>query len=90
MKVSNSSPDTLRIILAAATTGWGFRAINTISGLITLPLIVIHLGKEEYGIWVLVGQTVSFLALSDLGVANAVSRFVARFRGRNDNESINR
>jgi O-antigen/teichoic acid export membrane protein len=61
-----------------------------IAGLVTLPLIVVHLGKFEYGIWVLVGQVISFLVMSDLGVANAVSRFVARFRGENDLEAINR
>ena len=88
--VSSSPPNTFRIVLAAASTGWVYRAIQLISGLVTLPLIVIHLGKVEYGIWVLVGQTVSFLALSDLGTANAVSRFVARFRGQNDSESISR
>lgn len=81
-------PSTLRVVLAAASTTWIYRTINAVSGLITLPLLVTHLTKTEFGIWFLVIQVVNFLALSDLGVATAVSRFVARLRGANDEAGL--
>ncbi len=75
-------------MLAAAATTWIFRIINAVSGIITLPLILFYLNKNEYGLWVLIGQVSRFLGMSDLGIANAISRFVARFRGQNDKDSI--
>jgi O-antigen/teichoic acid export membrane protein len=79
-----------RITVAAMTTDWVQRIIAIGSSLITFPLVLIHLGKNEYAIWVLVGQLIGLLALSDLGVSYAVSRFIARFRGQGDHEAINR
>lgn len=82
--MSSRNLSAFRVIFAATSTTWIYRLINAVSGLITLPLLVTHLNKVEFGIWFLVIQVVNFLALSDLGVATAVSRFVARLRGAND------
>jgi O-antigen/teichoic acid export membrane protein len=46
------------------------------------------LGKTEYGIWIAICQTVSFLGLSDFGVGNAIGRLVARSRGLGDNKML--
>jgi O-antigen/teichoic acid export membrane protein len=78
-----------QIVVTAMTTDWIQRTIGIVSSLITFPLVITHLGKNEYAIWILVGQVVSFLALSDIGVTSAVSRFIARFRGVGDQEAIN-
>jgi O-antigen/teichoic acid export membrane protein len=69
------------ILLTAVSTSWAVHIIQAVCGLTVLPLLVSHLGKTEYGIWVLIVQAVSFLSMSDFGVASSTGRFVARFRG---------
>jgi O-antigen/teichoic acid export membrane protein len=88
--MSRSTPRTSRILLYSATAAIGYRAINVAGGLITLPLLLSGLGQTQFGIWIVIGQAVSLLALSDLGVGNTVGRFVARFRGQNDVEALDR
>jgi O-antigen/teichoic acid export membrane protein len=78
-----------KVILYATATGWINQAVSATSGLIILPIVVTHLGKTEYGIWVLVIQFVQFLSMSDLGVSNAMGRFVARARGSDDAKVMN-
>jgi len=78
------------IIIYATATSWIFQAVSAISGLIVLPLVVAYLGKTEYGIWTLVIQTINFLAMSDMGVSNALGRFVARSRGLNDKDAMSK
>lgn len=80
--------DAFRVIFSSAATGWIARATGVIVSLVTLPIILYHLGKVQYGIWVLVGQTIQFLTLTDLGVTNSVGRFVARFRVQESHDAI--
>jgi O-antigen/teichoic acid export membrane protein len=46
------------------------------------------LSQTEFGVWVVVSQSASLLALSDLGAGNAIGRFVARARGRGDRDEL--
>lgn len=85
MKTTRS---TFSIVFSAVTTTWIHHIVQIISGLVVLPLIISHLGKTNYGIWVLVGQTINFFSLSDLGVASAIGRSTARFRGSNDSNAM--
>jgi len=77
-----------KVIASATATIWVFHGLAAVSGLVALPLIVAHLGKTEYGVWVLILQTVRILSMSDLGVGNAIGRFVSRFRGAGDAASL--
>lgn len=73
-----------RIIASATATIWVYHAVAAISGLVALPLIVAHLDQTQFGIWILVVQAITFLRMGDLGVANALGRFVSRCRGADD------
>jgi O-antigen/teichoic acid export membrane protein len=58
-----------------------------VSALINLslsPFIVRSLGDTAYGAWVLLGSTVGYLGLLDLGVRGAVTHYVARFHATDD------
>ncbi|MCL1982820.1 MAG: oligosaccharide flippase family protein [Clostridiales bacterium] len=48
------------------------------------PLIARNLGLHYYGLWSIVGDTLSYYALLDLGLSSAVTRYVAHSRGRGD------
>jgi len=69
-----------RTVLSATVTAWLYRGINLVTGIVTLPLIAAHLGKEELGVWLLIGNLVAFVGLSDFGVGSSIARFVARYR----------
>lgn len=76
-----------RTVISAALTAWVYRGINLVTGIVTLPLIAVHLGKDELGVWMLVGSLVSFVSLSDFGIGSSIARFVARFR-QTDREQL--
>ena len=67
-------------VISSAITAWLYRGISLATGIVTLPLIAAHLGKEDLGVWLLVGNLVSFVSLSDFGVGSSIGRFVARYR----------
>lgn len=54
-----------------------FMGVSAVIGFFMLPFLVGHLGERWYGIWVIVTGLVSSSYLLDLGMASAVSRFVA-------------
>ncbi len=59
-------------------------AILLVSALIIPPLLITRLGKEGYGVWMLVGQVIAYLAILDLGVSSSIGRFVAKYNAKND------
>lgn len=57
-------------------------------GLLLTPLLVRQLGHQAYGVWVLVTSLAIYLTLLDLGVADAVTRYVARARAVHDRDQV--
>lgn len=79
---------TYGILARAVLVTWLHRICGVVSGIVTIPILVRDLGIESYGIWVLISQAISFMALSDFGGASALGRMVARCRGSNDERSL--
>jgi O-antigen/teichoic acid export membrane protein len=52
--------------------------------LVMTPLLVHGLGKEQYGIWVLVVALSPYASILDLGVGAATTKYVAEYHGRDD------
>ena len=52
------------------------------------PFIVSHVGKEIYGIYLLVMTLTGYLGVLEFGVTAAVTKYVAEFIGREDTEEI--
>jgi O-antigen/teichoic acid export membrane protein len=51
------------------------------------PFVVNRLGATGYGTWVILGSLTSYMALMDLGMRGAVTRFVARHHASGDHEA---
>lgn len=58
--------------------------------LLLTPYIIKHLGKQEFGIWALVGVISSYAQLSDFGITESLVKFMAEYQARNDAERINK
>lgn len=64
--------------------------VNMAVGLVMMPLIIRTLGDRHYGIWILVGTYLGFMGLFDLGITQAVSRFLSRALGTDDEDDYRR
>lgn len=59
------------------TAGYLFIGANVAYTVLSIPLALRYLGREEFGLWALAMQISSYLLLLDLGVTSAISRFLA-------------
>ena len=62
--------------------------IGAVAFLMT-PFLIHHLGNLEFGIWMLVSSICGYSGLLEFGLRATLQRYVARFRGLNDRESLN-
>ena len=65
-------------------SNWGVYAFTLIANFFVTPFIVHSLGNEVYGTWALLAVMVGYLALLELGVRGAVTRFIARAHAAGD------
>ena len=66
--------------VAGMVTGYGLMAFNIAYTMLSIPLALRYLGKEEFGLWALAQQVAGYLMLLELGMSTAVSRFLADFK----------
>lgn len=57
-------------------------------GFVMTPLIIHQLGATVYGLWVLVGSVASYGLLLDLGIASAVTKYVAEYRAKQQADTL--
>src|SRR5690606_38372175 len=76
-------------------------AVNTFSNVGTLllklvitfvmtPLLVLNLGRYDYGIWEMIGAVIGYMGILDLGIRPAVSRFASRYIALDNKEELSR
>lgn len=53
------------------------------------PFLVHTLGDTQYGIWTIVAALSGYMSLLDLGIASALTRYVAKYHHTKDNLKIN-
>lgn len=74
--------------LKNSISGYLSSATTIVIGLLLTPLLVTQLGHQVYGVWVLVTSLAIYLTLLDMGVADAVTRYVARARAVRDGDQV--
>ncbi|MFW2137254.1 oligosaccharide flippase family protein [Chryseobacterium sp. TY4] len=55
-------------------------ALVNIIGLVLTPFIIKQLGTSQYGLYVLVGGLIGYISVMDLGINNAIIRYVSSYR----------
>lgn len=70
-----------RIALAVAFS-WLSRAVTILATLFLLPILFRYMGKEELGLWFLLGNSQAFLGLLDLGITPTLTRHIALAKGK--------
>lgn len=74
-------------ILTAVSNGW-----IVLTSLLLTPFLIHNLGKEAYGIWVLMTSftvAAGLLSLLDLGVRTSIVKFVAEHQAKQEKEQTN-
>ncbi len=57
--------------------------------LFTTTYILRTIGKEEFGVWALVGVISSYAQLSDFGITESLIKFIAEYNAKNDSRKLN-
>lgn len=70
-----------RIAFAVAIS-WLSRAVTILANLFLFPIMFRYMGKEELGLWFLLGNSQAFLGLLDLGIAPTLTRHIAFAKGK--------
>lgn len=73
---------TSKRIAFAVSISWLGKVSIILSGLVLTPILFRFLGKEELGIWYLLGNSQSFLGLLSLGITPTLTRHIALTKGR--------
>ena len=61
--------------------------LTNVLGLLITPFIIHQLGKQEYGLYTLIGSLVGYISVLDLGLNNTIIRFLAKYRAQNDRKA---
>ena len=70
-------------------TRYALIIVNALLGLVVLPYNISHLGKGDYGLWMLAASLTTYFTIIDLGYGGAVVRFVAEYKARKDVRALN-
>src|SRR5690625_3421495 len=60
--------------------------VTNISNLIITPFIIRNLGDSQYGLYMLIGALIGYVAVLDFGLNNTIVRFVAKYRAEQNKE----
>ncbi|MBD3401464.1 oligosaccharide flippase family protein [candidate division GN15 bacterium] len=77
-------------LLTNVFSSWVGFAIRIVIAFLFVPYVTMVLGDARYGIWILVFQIVNYFFLFDIGLERALSRYLPRFLGLDDYDSLNR
>jgi len=77
---------TARLLASGSVLRAGNLAAQIVVAFFLTPFVIHHLGDRMYGLWALVGTFIGYYGLLDLGLASAVSRYIARALGKGDRE----
>ena len=64
-------------------------AAEMVTGLITLPFNLHHLGADAYGLWMLTAGVTIHFSILDLGYGGAMVKFIAQYRAWKDSQALN-
>src|ERR1700680_2232649 len=58
--------------------------------LLTVPIVISHLGLDGYGIWAIIVTASAYMRFGSIGVKSAFQKYVAEATGNGDYETANR
>jgi O-antigen/teichoic acid export membrane protein len=78
-----------RTLLAGTLSKYALLAASIGTGIFLMPFTVRHLGKPQYGLWMLVASLTSYFSLLDLGYGSGLVRHIVAADTRGDVRRVN-
>jgi O-antigen/teichoic acid export membrane protein len=78
-----------RNLLAGTITKYVFLLVTIVTGIFLMPFTMHHLGKAEYGLWMLAASMTAYFQLLDLGYGSGLVRQITQADARGDEHQIN-
>lgn len=75
-------------ILKNIFSNWANLVISLVLAFFVSPLIVQGLGKDGYGLWVIIVSITGYFTVIDLGVNTAIIKFISEFHSQNKYKEI--
>jgi O-antigen/teichoic acid export membrane protein len=79
----------VRNLLTGTITKYLFFFVNIVIGVLLLPFTMHHLGKAEYGLWMMVASMTAYFQLLDFGYGNGLVRQVTRADATGNVDEVN-
>lgn len=76
--------DRLRRASLSGITSFLSQGIGIGTNLISIPLTINYLGGERYGVWLTMSSLLGWMAISDIGLGNALVNALAEAHGKDD------
>jgi O-antigen/teichoic acid export membrane protein len=94
MKSSSSGPALVRNLAHTIGRNTVFGVIarfaQVATRLVTIPIVIAHLGLGGYGIWSIVMTTAAYMRFGSVGIKSAFQKYVAEATGNGDFEMANK
>ena len=86
-----ATPANGQLLTVARNVSARYLAIATemVLGLAMLPFNLAHLGKAEYGLWMLMAALTVHFSTLELGYGSGLIKFVAQYRAQRDARALN-
>lgn len=62
--------------------------LHAVLGFIYVPILLHYIGKNEYGLYQLIGSLIAYFSIMDFGLTAAVIRFYTRYKALNDRQGM--
>lgn len=72
---------------AGAILSYIVLAVNSVIGILYTPIMLRLMGQSEYGLYSLVASVIGYLTMFDLGLGNAMIRYIAKYKAIGDKKS---
>jgi O-antigen/teichoic acid export membrane protein len=81
------SKERYRLIALSGIMGLVAKLVTAVLGLVSVPLTIHYLGKEQFGLWMVINSLVVWMQLADFGIGNGLINALAEANGRNDRKA---
>lgn len=71
-------------------TSFAARGLAALTSVVSIPLTVGYLGKEQYGMWMAIGSLLTWAVLADFGLARGLQNHLSEAHGKDDKEAAAR
>jgi O-antigen/teichoic acid export membrane protein len=79
----------IRRVLLASASNFAGKLVAVAVAFTLMPFLLHRLGDVQYGLWILIGSTLAYGALLDLGIGGAITKHVAEHHAHGEFEQAN-